>query len=236
MVISDSIRQAIESAIKQSGSSLSFAQSIGVSHTTVSYWLNGRTRKINTTIWNNLRPLIEGYLGDADRPSFTYPEYKPVRERVHVLRESHMQYHTGVQKPAVRKAPLLSFADLMDFDPAFDSVERLAEEKSLSMADFTSAVAPGQFAVTVDEEHAGFFHPGAVVLLAWREVPYENDVVLVKFREKGFLFARYGRKGESIVLTPLQNGSGRPVTLTKGKFHSVCAWIAPVRESVQVFG
>jgi len=237
MVITESIRQAILSAIEQSGSSLSFARSVGVSHTTVSYWLKGRTRKINTTIWNNLRPLIEVYLGDAGRPSFTYPEYKPVRERALELREPRSQYHAGVPKPAVSKAPLFSFEDLAEFDPAFDSLENLSKEKPLSMANFTSVVAPGQFAVTVDEDHDGFFHPGTVVLLAWGEIPYENDVVLVKLREKDrFLFARYGRKGETVILTPLQEGSVRPVSLAKGKLRSVCAWIAPVRESVQIFG
>ena len=236
MVITEPIRQAIKTAIEQSGSSLSFAKSVGVSHTTISHWL-GRTRKINTTNWNNLLPLIEDYLGDAGRPPFVYPEYKPGREPCHVLREPRTRYCAGVQKPAVGKAPLFSLDDLADFDPAFDSVEQLAEEKCLSMANFTSVVAPGQFAVTVDEEHAGFFHPGTMVLLAWREVPCENDIVLVKTRGKGrFLFARYGRKGETVVLTPLQNCSARPITLAKGKVHSVCAWIAPVRESVQIFG
>ena len=237
MVITESIRQAILSAIEKSGSILSFAKDVGVSHTAVSYWLKGRTRKINTTIWNNLRPLIGDYLDDADRPTFTYPEHTPVRERALVLHEPSSPYRVGVPKPAVSKAPLFSFDELAEFDPAFDSLENLAEEKPLPMANFTSVVAPGQFAVTVDGDHDGFFHPGTVVLLAWGEVPSENDVVLVKLREKDrFLFARYGRKGKSVVLTPLQEGSVRPVSLAKDKLRSVCAWIAPVRESVQIFG
>ena len=58
MVITESIQKAIQAAVKKSGSVLSFARTIGVSHTTVTYWINGRTRKINATVWQNLLPPV----------------------------------------------------------------------------------------------------------------------------------------------------------------------------------
>ena len=71
MVITESIQNAIQSAIRKSGSSLSFSRTIGVSHTTVTYWINGRTRKINSTVWQNLLPLIKDYLSPEE--SISYP-------------------------------------------------------------------------------------------------------------------------------------------------------------------
>ena len=71
MVITESIQNAILAAIRKSGSLLSFSHSVGVSHTTVSFWLNGRTRKINSTVWQNLLPLISEYLDPSE--SYSYP-------------------------------------------------------------------------------------------------------------------------------------------------------------------
>ena len=67
MVITESIQKAIQSAIDKCGRMLSFSRLVGVSHTTVAFWLNGRTRKINSTVWDNLHPLIREYL-DSRHP------------------------------------------------------------------------------------------------------------------------------------------------------------------------
>ena len=71
MVITDAIRDAIRAAIEKSGSSLCFSRSVGVTHTTVSYWLSGRTRKINSYVWQNLLPVISEYLDSSE--SVSYP-------------------------------------------------------------------------------------------------------------------------------------------------------------------
>ena len=235
MVITDPIRQAIIAAVKHSGSSLSFARSIGVSHTSVLYWIKGRTRKINSTNWNNLLPLIEGYLGDAAKESFIYPTFRPAPPLVFHEPPPASRYGERPRMGTGRNAPLFHFDDLADFDPAFDTVECLAEEKARGLAKFTTFVPPGQFAVEVDEKHAGYFPPKTTVLIGWREVPKDGETVLVKLREKcRFLFARYGRQNGTVTLTPLQKGA-RKITMSKEAFHSACAWIAPVREAVQVF-
>lgn len=236
MVITEPILQAIQAAIKQSGSALSFARSVGVSHTTVAYWLKGRTHKINATIWNNLFPLIEGYLGDAAGPEATYhyPALTSSQPK-YVLRE-RPAVSSFYDEPSsgLDTAPVFYFSDLADYDPAFDSLEWLTRERARGQAKFTMTVVSNMFAVEVDAKHAGFFPAGTKVLLQ-NVAPDDGEVVLVRLREKNrFLFARYGRNAGSVTLTPLQKGV-KKLTLSREEFHGVCSWIATVREAVQLF-
>ena len=233
MVITESIRNAIQNAVKKSGSVLSFAHTIGVSHTTVTYWLNGRTRKINSTVWQNLLPLINEDLNPGD--AISYP-YSPVAAgaNANVLREQSAIWY-GANPVQKMSAPLLHLADLADFDPQIDPVEEIIREKSKGGAAFTSLVMPGHFAVEIGKEQKGFFPAGTRLLLRWPDAPCDGDTVLVKLRDKKeFLFAVYTRKTREIVLTPLQKG-GAKRTIPKADFHNVCSWIVAIREAIQLF-
>ena len=228
MVITESIQNAILAAVGKSGSLLSFAHSVGVSHTTVSYWLNGRTRKINSTVWQNLLPLISEYLDPSE--SISYPCGAVAAGNTgFVMREKSASYGSRTT------APLLHLADLVDFDPQMDSMEDLLREKSQSSVMFTSSVRPGYFAVEIGRNQSGFFPAGTRLLLRWPEIPGDGDTVLVKLRESNeFLFAVYTRKAGEVVLTPLQR-CGRKRTIPRAEFHNVCSWIISIREAVQLF-
>ncbi len=231
VVITESIQKAIESAIAKCGSLLSFSRSVGVSHTTVSYWLNGRTRKINATVWDNLHPLIREYLEPGE--SYSYPnEPAATGSPSFVLHEKYAgRYGTLQNAPA----PLLQLDDLKDFDPQIDSIEEIIRKKSKRVVMFTSPVQAGFFAVEVDKKRSGFFSAGTRLLLRGLDSPIDGDTVLVKLRDKtDYLFAVYARKDEDVVLTPLQD-SGEERRIPRSDFHNVCCWIVPIREAVQVF-
>ena len=233
MVITESIQKAIQAAILKSGSSLSFSRSIGVSHTTVSYWLNGRTRKINSTVWQNLLPLIKEYLAPGD--SMTYPsDPTAAAGPCYVMREPSASWYSAGSGPR-SSVPLFQLDDLKDFDPQIDPLEDLVREKSVPFVSFTSLVLPGYFAVEVDKKRSGFFPAGTRLLLRGQDAPGDGDTVLVKLREKKeFLFAVYRRKGDEVTLTPLRE-CGRSRVISRADFHNVCCWVAPVREAVQLF-
>ena len=232
MIITESIRNAIGAAIKRSGSVLSFARTVGVSHTTVKYWLNGRTGKINGTVWQNVLPLIGEYMDPSETMSYPYGPVAAAGTNC-VLREQTAWYGAGAtQKTSV---PLLRLTDLADFDPQIDPIEGIIREKSKSTASFTSAVMPGQFAVEVENDKTGFFPAGTRLLLLWPDAPGDGDTVLVKLRDKKeFLFAVYTRKANEIVLTPLRKSCGKR-TIPKEKFHNVCCWMVSIREAVLLF-
>ena len=232
MVITESIREAIQNAVRKSGSVLSFAHTIGVSHTTVTYWLTGRTRKINSTVWQNLLPLIGEDLNPGE--VISYP-YSPVAAAgaSRVLREQSAIWYGQAQKMS---APMLHLSDLADFDPQIDPVEEIIRKKSKGAAAFTSQITPGHFAVEIDKAQKSCFFPvGTRLLLRWPDAPCDGDTVLVKLRDKKeFLFAVYTRKSREIVLTPLQKGGGKRI-IPKTEFHNICSWIVSIREAVQLF-
>ncbi|MBQ7731889.1 MAG: hypothetical protein IJT68_08645 [Lentisphaeria bacterium] len=233
MVITESIQKAIQSAIDKCGSLLSFSRSVGVSHTTVAYWLNGRTRKINSTVWDNLHPLIQEYLEPGGKGESVYPS-EPVAagSPAYVLHEKHAgRYGTMQNAPA----PLLQLDALKDFDPQIDSIEEIIRKKSKRVVMFTSPVQTGFFAVEVDKKRSGFFPEGTRLLLRGLDAPCDGDTVLVKLRDKtDYLFAVYTRKDEDVSLTPLQDNAAE-LRIPRADFHNVCCWIVPIREAVQVF-
>ncbi len=232
MVITESIQKAIQSAIDKCGSLLSFSRSVGVSHTTVSYWLNGRTRKINSTVWDNLHPLIREFLEPGSGGSAYPSEPKAAGSPAYVLHEKYTGRYASAQSSP---APLLQLDDLKDFDPQIDSIEEIIRKRSKRVVPFTSPVQAGFFAVEVDKKRSGFFPVGTRLLLRGLDAPGDGDTVLVKLRgKKEYLFAVYTRKDDDVVLAPLQNGVAER-RIPRSDFHNVCCWIVPIREAVQVF-
>ena len=233
MVITESIQKAIQSAIEKNGSLLSFSRSIGVSHTTVAYWLNGRTRKINSTVWDNLLPVIREFMAQDPGETYSYPrEPAAAGNPVYVLHEKYAGRYGAAQSSP---APLLQLDDLKDFDPQIDSIEEIIRKKSKRVVPFTTQVQAGFFAVEVDRKRSGFFPAGTRLLLRGLDAPGDGDTVLVKLRgKKEYLFAVYVRKGEEVVLRPLQNDAGER-RIPRSEFHNVCCWIVPIREAIQVF-
>jgi hypothetical protein len=232
VVITESIQKAIQSAIDKCGSLLSFSRSVGVSHTTVAYWLSGRTRKINSTVWDNLHPLIQEYLEPGSGESAYPAEPRAAGGPAYVLHEKLVgRYGTSQNVPA----PLLQLDDLKDFDPQIDSIEEIIRKKSKRVVSFTSPVQVGSFAVEIDKKHSGFFPEGTRLLLRGLDAPGDGDTVFVKLRnKKEFLFAVYSRKDEEVILKPLQKAAEER-RIPRTDFHNVCCWIVPIREAVQIF-
>ncbi|HBC89311.1 MAG TPA: hypothetical protein DCZ94_20410 [Lentisphaeria bacterium] len=62
MKIDHDIRKAIEAAVEKIGNPYQFGLRVGVAHTTVARWLDGRTENIEGGAWENLYPLILPHL------------------------------------------------------------------------------------------------------------------------------------------------------------------------------
>jgi hypothetical protein len=234
MVITESIQKAIQSAIDKCGSLLSFSRSVGVSHTTVAYWLSGRTRKINSTVWDNLLPMIREFMEQDSGEAYSYPrEPATAGNPAYVLREKKYAGRYGVAQSS--PAPLLQLDDLKDFDPQIDSIEEIIRKKSKRFVPFTSPVQAGFFSVEVDKKRSGFFPVGTRLLLRGLDAPGDGDTVLVKLRnKKEYLFAVYSRKDDEVILKPLQKAAEERY-IPRAEFHNVCCWIVPIREAIQVF-
>ena len=226
MVLDDAVRNALKKAIEKHGNVLRFSRAIGVSHTTVLFWLKGKTSKINMTLWQSVvRPAIAEFL-----------EENPARiaERVPLqAREAPASYSTEAKRAQTSngEAPLLTFSDLLLLEPHMEPVEEFSAAHAKRFAAFPVPVEPGNFAVEVDAEHADYFMEGACLLVGWPDYPEDGDVVLARLREPDrILIRKYRRDSKKIVLKPLLRG-GKDLVVPREK-RGYFLWIMPLREAV----
>ena len=62
-LIDRAIRRSLSEAVDKAGGLLAFSRRIGVAHSTVLFWLTGKTKRINSDLWRGrVYPEIESYL------------------------------------------------------------------------------------------------------------------------------------------------------------------------------
>jgi len=73
MRITPQIKKAIQQAIEAKGNLTQFAKSLGLAHSTIIFWLSGKTKGINGAVWvQRVRPAISRFLPPED-PSLPQP-------------------------------------------------------------------------------------------------------------------------------------------------------------------
>jgi len=75
MTITEDIKKAIKRAIDQHGNVTQFAKSLGLAHSTVLFWLSGKTATISGLVWaQKLRPALVPYMiSDKQIPTIAGP-------------------------------------------------------------------------------------------------------------------------------------------------------------------
>lgn len=229
MVLDDSVRRALQKAVEKHGNVLRFSRAIGVSHTTVLFWLKGKTSKINMTLWQSVvRPAIAEFL-DEDAASAAEHSFAPVQmhEALAAYDASSAHRSPGV----VGEAPLLTFDDLANLEPHMEPVEEYLAAHAARTASFPVPIAPGNFAVEVDAAHAEYFMEGSRLLVGWPDYPEEGDLVLARLRETGeILIRKYRRNPKKITLKPLLRG-GKDLVVPREN-RGFFLWIMPLKEAV----
>lgn len=218
MRIDDSMLNAIQSAVHKYGSVLSFANAVGVSHTTVNFWLKGRTARINAQNWNALLPVLE--------------EFLPPQPQAHSMRESSAMSAYAINTPnKIPEVFLLQFPEL-EFLTSSKQVPDFTH--CTNTASFTASAGKHAFAVEVDQAHAGYFHPGTLLLLDWGTSPENGDFVLAcrKRKTRKYLFARYYCTEKTMLLKSPDSAQSETSEHSLSRISSEFAWIVPVREAV----
>ena len=169
MKVTPEILAAIDNAIDHYGNITQFAKHLGIAHSTILFWKNGKTGNISGQLWINklrheLKPFMHGNPYDRSR---------------YMLREESAPY--AVEQPAkVNKAPLATFSQIADFDPTIESPFTYATNLGGKSVLFARDVKPGYFALELDETaKCGDFPAGSVLLVASGEYA-QNCVIPTK--------------------------------------------------------
>ena len=219
MKISPQILDAVRRAINYYGNTSQVAKTMGVAHSTVFFWLNGKTTSMSGKLWQNkIRPVLAPFLLPEPVSPVAYPA--PVAENaVSLNEENSLRYQAsgGVGQRAERldgeehgdavengSLYLVDFSDLPKMDPTVEPVLNFLKNYSCGSLSFPGSCRKTHFAVRLTDAVPGVFLPGTDLLVSLQEYPQNNDFILARIRETGkIVLGRYIRSGNRITLLPL---------------------------------
>ena len=217
MKITPQILAAIQRAVEHYGNTSQVAKAMGVAHSTVFFWLNGKTTCIRGNLWQNrIRPVLLPFLQGESGGNMNYPVY-PLEQPL-VLREDGTPYYAlngqgqrsgkdyyDADRKEMEKLPVIKFADLEQFDPAAGSVRKFVKQKSFTKLEYPGSSSQFHFVARLKNEYPGVFLPETDLLISTEEYPDNHSIVLARIRETGELvLGRYSRVGSTISIISLR--------------------------------
>lgn len=219
MKITPQILAAVQRAVEHYGNTSQVAKTMGVAHSTVFFWLNGKTNSISGKLWQTrIRPVLAPFLpcepgGNVNYGASSYSLDQPL-----VLREDGASYHAiggpgqrsakdfaEAEKKETEKIPVIKFSDLEQFDPSAAFVRKFVRQNSFTKQEYSGFSSQFHFIARLDNEYPGVFLPGTDLLISTEEYPDNHSIVLARLRETGKLvLGRYTRAGSSISIISLR--------------------------------
>ena len=130
---------------------------------------------------------------------------------------------------SVRKIPLITFEQAMNYEPALEPIETFASgnaSKSILSTDNQS----GSFGMVVnDQDSSNGFAKSSILLVAGKEYPVHGDMVVAKIRD-GKVITRYYYRKDEIIHLKSQKNDIENVIWNAQKDPGYIQWMYPVVE------
>lgn len=217
MKLNDEILAALKRAIKHYGNTSQFADHIGVAHSTVLFWLSGKTTNVSGKIWTgSLRRELRAFMKEADERFMVRDETLPL---------------SGLNPHASREICMAKYSDMKDFDATVESPVSFVREHAIGSTNFTNGKMESFFALELDEDAAGHFLPkGTRLLLSGFDYAQDGDVVVCKMRNPSSLvIGRYQKVQSMIRLIPMDTKIPAMEWLAEENPEKIF-WMYPVEE------
>ena len=203
-LIDSVIRSSLSEAVKKSGGLLAFSRRIGVAHSTVLFWLTGKTKRINSDLWRGrVYPEIELYLKSR------FPDMELMR-----IREKYSDCMDGISvERRMIPVPLLREHDMLSYDPVMESICVFAEKFAAEKAWFVCDCRKKYFSVELGSADAIAFGSACVELLcAAEERVKDGDFAVLRMRgSESLLLRRVFLENECVHLEPFRDGGKKVV-------------------------
>lgn len=244
--ITQNMIDALEKAVDCYGNVSQLAKKMGIAHSTVLFWMSGKTRNISGRLWiEKIRPVLLPFM---DRASVR--DLLPPRNlQAYLAAEPMADYHREGASPSAGEAAgagtspvqpeykgnsanVISFAQLADYDPALDLIGQYVKDNSSGKAIFAHEVKNGYFALQVDDTVSyGKLPLGTYLLVAGMELAQNSDTVVAKIRETAqIVVCTYTREGSRITLTPFDSGK-QSISWDFKEKPGFLFWMYPVIEA-----
>lgn len=226
MKLNPEILEAIKNAVDHYGNTSQFAKEIGVAHSTVLFWLSGKTANINSTIWEKrVRRVLRKFM-----PA---PAAKP--NALHDAAGSFNQTQPTVptsEKVIDRKVPAIPLTKMNEFDITMQSPVSFVRQNSTAEVPFANECSEYSFALLLDDpKYCPDLPLGSRILIRGTDYADDGDVVIGKTRSPAKLFfCRLHRSDDGTTrLEPLNPKLPEMVWNTSENAEKVF-WIFPVNE------
>ena len=225
MKLTNNILDAIRKAIDYYGNTSQFAKKVGISHSTILFWITGKTANISDSIW-------EKKLRRKLRPFMSEPETPPKPIAVH---DPRSRYRTDgskeTEKQSGKKIPALAFSEMDRLDITLQSPVSFVRAEAKAEAVFAHPVTDYSFALLLDKpEYCPSLPLGTPVLITGEDYAEPGDIVVARTRHPARLcFARYDRDDTRTRLLPL-NPKLSPMEWDNHENAEKVFWLFPVRE------
>ena len=226
MKLNPDIQEAIRRAVDHYGNTSQFAQKIGVAHSTVLFWLSGKTANISGTIWNSkVRRELSKFMPKAER-----------RADISKIRDSDSgnvfkSTDFSVKEQKTRRIPVVNFSLMNEFDITMQSPVSFAKKHSMEDVAFANSCTEFSFALQLDkQEYCPSLPLGTRLLIRGSDYAEDGDLTVVKTRNPAkLIFCRYCRVNEMIRLVPM-NPKHHVLEWKNGENAEKVFWIFPVKE------
>ena len=227
MKLNQEILDAIRLAVEHYGNTSQFAKEIGVTHSTVLFWLSGKTSNINNTIWEKrVRRVLRKFMPGATA-------------KTSVLQDPGSAFNL-VQNPPVqqtekelgRKVPAIPLSRMNEFDITMQSAVSFIRQNSSSEVSFANKCSDFSFAFLLDDP---VFCPnlpiGTRILVRGTDYADDGDIVVGKTRNPARLFfCRLHRSAEGKTKLEPLNPKLPDISWNTSENAERVFWIFPVNE------
>lgn len=190
------IRKSLKDAVAYYGGFLGVSRRLGISHSTVVFWISGKTKHINSDLWRGrVYYLLEPFLRE-NLPEST-------------AEEVHSRYFDSLFSECsgrmISDIPVIPASSLLSYEPMFESVISFATVNSRRKMNYLGECGRKYFAVSFDQSEFCICLSSSVLFVCQEnERAKSEDFVLVKVAgcEK-ILVKRFRCDGKSVCLESL---------------------------------
>lgn len=214
MKITPQILTAVQRAVEYYGNTSQVAKAMGIAHSTVFFWLKGKTSSMSGKLWQTrIRPVLAPFMSNEQGTgNFHYGPGNYPADQALVLHEDDGKYHAAhggkggddADAAEQNRLTVIKYETLLQFDPSADSVRKFLKQFNTGTQEYHGFSAKTHFVVRLGSEYTGTFLPGTDLLVSTEEYPANHSIVLARIRESGELvLGRYVRSGNVITIISL---------------------------------
>lgn len=215
------IRKSLKDAVAYYGGFLGVSRRLGISHSTVVFWISGKTKHINSDLWRGrvyylLEPFLRKNLPEATEQE-VYLRYF----------DSLFSDYSGKM---ISDIPVVPASSLLSYEPMFESMNSFAAANSRGRMNYLGECGRKYFAVLFDPSEFCFCLSSRVLFVCQEnERAKSEDSVLVKVAGCEKVLVRCFRcNGRNVCLDSLNGSAGSEFEWRMEEEKHGIEWMFPV--------